>query len=81
MRDIERGVLDVTAPGQYYEIVVDRASAIARAIAIAAPNDVIIIAGKGHETYQIFKDKTIDFDDRAVARRCIEARMGRKEGA
>lgn len=81
VRDIERGVLDITAPGQYYEIVVDRASAIARAIAIAAPNDVIIIAGKGHETYQIFKDKTIDFDDRAVARRCIEARMGRKEGA
>ncbi|HWI66613.1 MAG TPA: UDP-N-acetylmuramoyl-L-alanyl-D-glutamate--2,6-diaminopimelate ligase, partial [Symbiobacteriaceae bacterium] len=81
VRDIEKGVNEVKPPGHFYEIVVDRASAIARAISIAAAEDVIIIAGKGHETYQIFKDKTIDFDDRVVARRCIEARMGRKEGA
>ncbi|HYF95040.1 MAG TPA: UDP-N-acetylmuramoyl-L-alanyl-D-glutamate--2,6-diaminopimelate ligase [Symbiobacteriaceae bacterium] len=81
VRDIEKGVNEVKPPGQFYEIVVDRASAIARAISIAAADDVIIIAGKGHETYQIFRDRTIDFDDRVVARRCIEARMGRKEGA
>jgi UDP-N-acetylmuramyl-tripeptide synthetase len=81
VREIEAGVNAVQPPGQFYEIVVDRATAICRAIAIAEPDDVIIIAGKGHETYQIFKDKTIDFDDRAVARRCIEERVARKEGA
>jgi len=81
VRDIEIGVQEVLAPGHYYEIVVDRARAIARAIEIAAPDDVIVIAGKGHETYQIFRDRTIDFDDRAVARAVIEARMARKEGA
>lgn len=46
----------------------DRATAIARAIKEARPGDIVIIAGKGHETYQVLKDKTIDFDDREVAR-------------
>jgi UDP-N-acetylmuramoyl-L-alanyl-D-glutamate--2,6-diaminopimelate ligase len=38
---------------------------------MANKNDVIIIAGKGHETYQIFKDKTIKFDDKAIARNSL----------
>jgi len=80
-RDIEAGFNEVKPPGQFYELIIDRAHAIERAVAIAAPGDVIIIAGKGHETYQIFRDRTIDFDDRAVARTCVEARMARKEGA
>ncbi len=46
----------------------DRATAIARAIKEARPGDIVILAGKGHETYQVLKDKTIDFDDREVAR-------------
>jgi UDP-N-acetylmuramoyl-L-alanyl-D-glutamate--2,6-diaminopimelate ligase len=46
----------------------DRATAIARAIKEARPGDIVILAGKGHETYQILKDKTIAFDDREVAR-------------
>jgi len=46
----------------------DRATAIDRAIKEARPGDVVILAGKGHETYQVLKDKTIDFDDREVAR-------------
>ena len=36
--------------------------------------DTIVIAGKGHEDYQIFKDKTIHFDDREIAREFIKAR-------
>jgi UDP-N-acetylmuramoyl-L-alanyl-D-glutamate--2,6-diaminopimelate ligase len=50
-----------------YVLEVDRARAIALALARARPGDAVVIAGKGHETYQVFKDKTIDFDDRAVA--------------
>jgi UDP-N-acetylmuramoyl-L-alanyl-D-glutamate--2,6-diaminopimelate ligase len=81
VREIEAGVLSALPPHHFYEIEVDRARAIQRAVDLAAPGDVVIIAGKGHETYQIFKDKTIDFDDRLVARAAIEARMARKEGA
>jgi UDP-N-acetylmuramoyl-L-alanyl-D-glutamate--2,6-diaminopimelate ligase len=46
----------------------DRTTAIRKAIEVAEPGDVVVLAGKGHETYQILKDKTIAFDDREVAR-------------
>jgi UDP-N-acetylmuramoyl-L-alanyl-D-glutamate--2,6-diaminopimelate ligase len=45
----------------------DRAKAIKLAIGQAEPEDVVVLAGKGHETYQIFADRTIHFDDREVA--------------
>ena len=50
----------------------DRASAIALLKKIANNNDVVVIAGKGHEDYQILKDKTIHFDDREEARKIFE---------
>lgn len=49
----------------------DRRQAIFVAIAMAQPGDTVIIAGKGHEDYQILKDKTIHFDDREVARAAL----------
>jgi len=49
----------------------DRGAAIHRAIKEANAGDVVILAGKGHETYQIFKDRTIHFDDREVARETL----------
>jgi UDP-N-acetylmuramoyl-L-alanyl-D-glutamate--2,6-diaminopimelate ligase len=49
----------------------DRAAAIARAIKEAREGDIVLLAGKGHETYQVLKDKTIQFDDRAVAREVL----------
>ena len=55
------------AEGEAYEVVPDRRAAIARAIAVAEPGDLILIAGKGHEDYQIIGDTTIDFSDREVA--------------
>lgn len=54
------------------EVVADRREAIARALAAASAGDVVIIAGKGHETYQIFRDETIHFDDREVVRELLE---------
>jgi UDP-N-acetylmuramoyl-L-alanyl-D-glutamate--2,6-diaminopimelate ligase len=51
----------------------DRERAIKRAIEAAAPGDVVILAGKGHETYQILKDGPVPFDDREVARRILRA--------
>ena len=53
-------------PGRF-ETVTDRAEAIHKAISIAKPGDIVLIAGKGHEDYQIFKDRTIHFDDAEVA--------------
>lgn len=50
-----------------YEIELDRKKAIAKAIEMASPNDIILIAGKGHETSQVFAYKTIEFNDRKVA--------------
>ncbi len=49
-----------------FEIIVDRTKAIKRAIEIASKDDVIVIAGKGHEDYQVLKDKTIHFDEREI---------------
>lgn len=50
-----------------YQVEIDRRVAIQKAIAFAQPQDIILIAGKGHETYQIFADHTIEFDDCKVA--------------
>lgn len=50
----------------------DRGTAIALIKTIASNNDVVVIAGKGHEDYQILKDKTIHFDDREEARKVFE---------
>jgi len=50
----------------------DRGAAIALLKKIANNNDVVVIAGKGHEDYQILKDKTIHFDDREEARKVFE---------
>ena len=55
-----------------FETVPDRTEAIARAIALAQPRDIVLIAGKGHENYQEFADHTIPFDDRQMALRALE---------
>jgi UDP-N-acetylmuramoyl-L-alanyl-D-glutamate--2,6-diaminopimelate ligase len=50
----------------------DRAKAIRAALKEAEPGDIVILAGKGHETYQVLKDRVIHFDDREVARSVLE---------
>ena len=52
--------------GKLVTLLSDRREAICYALAEAADNDVILIAGKGHENYQILKDRTIHFDDKEV---------------
>lgn len=54
-----------------FTIEPDRELAISEALALARPGDLVLIAGKGHETEQIFKDRTVHFDDREVARRLL----------
>ena len=71
--EVETGVLPVigTKP---YEKLVDRRTAIFHAVQTARAGDTVVILGKGHETYQILKDKTIHFDDRETAREAIGGR-------
>ncbi|HUS80362.1 MAG TPA: UDP-N-acetylmuramoyl-L-alanyl-D-glutamate--2,6-diaminopimelate ligase [Armatimonadota bacterium] len=61
------GQIRAGAEGDGWEIEPDRRAAIARALQMAAPGDLVLVAGKGHEDYQIFADRTIHFDDREVA--------------
>jgi UDP-N-acetylmuramoyl-L-alanyl-D-glutamate--2,6-diaminopimelate ligase len=58
------------------EVYVDRREAIRKAISQAAPEDVVVIVGKGHEDYQIFSDRTVHFDDKEEARLALEHYWG-----
>ena len=60
-----------------HEIIEDRALAIRRAVELAAPGDIVLVAGKGHEKTQILAGETVPFDDVAVAARAIsEKKVG-----
>lgn len=67
--EIEAGILKTN--GRFIKIA-DRREAIKYALANADPQDIIILAGKGHETYQMFKDKTIHFDEREVVKEILK---------
>ena len=67
--EIETGIKPIT---NNYEKITGRREAIYRGVSIAKANDSIIIAGKGHEDYEIFADKTIHFDDTEVAKEALE---------
>ncbi len=57
-----------------YQVIIDRKQAIEEAVRIAKKNDIILIAGKGHETYQIIGNEVIDFDDKKIAEEAINNR-------
>ena len=65
--DILEGIPSYLSQGKDYEDIVDRKEAIQFAIHQAQPGDLVMIAGKGHEDYQILKAETVNFDDRKVA--------------
>ncbi|MDQ0198496.1 UDP-N-acetylmuramoyl-L-alanyl-D-glutamate--2,6-diaminopimelate ligase [Neobacillus ginsengisoli] len=69
LKEMEAGV-----EGEKYLVIPDRKEAIIKTIKQASTGDVILIAGKGHETYQIIGSQVHDFDDRLVARVAIEGR-------
>jgi UDP-N-acetylmuramoyl-L-alanyl-D-glutamate--2,6-diaminopimelate ligase len=73
--DIEKGL--VQGKAKDYRVVPDRREAIAQALAAAGKGDVVLVAGKGHEHYQTFKDKTIPFDDGQVVREILSTMEAR----
>ena len=93
LREIERGLADdgfniSAAEGtrqgasgkKPYLVIPDRHTAVNAAVGLAGPGDVVVLAGKGHETYQIIGEKKIHFDDREVAREEIRKRLRQESG-
>jgi UDP-N-acetylmuramyl-tripeptide synthetase len=78
LEEIRRGM--PPSRGALAEFVVDRREAIARALEMARPGSAVVIAGKGHETVQALRDRSVPFDDRQVVRdilRPLSVRGGR----
>ena len=76
--EIERGMKKSGC--DRYEIIPDRREAIVRALSLGQPGDHILVAGKGHEDYQILKDKTIHFSDAEVIRDWLNKKTERQSG-
>ena len=71
IREVELGIESVGVKKGAHLVIPDRRDAISRAIDEARSGDTVVIAGKGHERYQIIGDKVIPFDDREVARQFL----------
>jgi UDP-N-acetylmuramoyl-L-alanyl-D-glutamate--2,6-diaminopimelate ligase len=79
IEDIQRGLVPATRrpPGAPPILAIpDRGEAIRKAIDLARPGDLVLIAGKGHEKYQVIGDRALPFDDVAVAREALDHRRG-----
>jgi UDP-N-acetylmuramoyl-L-alanyl-D-glutamate--2,6-diaminopimelate ligase len=75
MAEIQRG-MNGHRSGKERHAIVDRREAIAKALELASTGDAVVIAGKGHETQQIIRDRKLPFDDRQVARELLADRRG-----
>lgn len=67
MSDVEKGFV-----GNAFKSIADRKQAIRAALEVSQPGDIVLVAGKGHENYQIFAEETVTFDDRVEVRKAIE---------
>ena len=76
IEEIQRGITADTRKdaGQRLLTIVDRGAAIGKAIELARPGDLVLIAGKGHEKYQVIGNRVLPFDDAAVAREALSRR-------
>lgn len=73
--EVLAGARRVPGAAERVRVQVDRTRAIESAIDAANPGDLVLIAGKGHETYQLFAGRRIHFDDREVARSALTRRL------
>jgi UDP-N-acetylmuramoyl-L-alanyl-D-glutamate--2,6-diaminopimelate ligase len=74
LREVETGVREALKgrPDVEYHLIADRRDAIVAAVRLAQAGDIVLIAGKGHEDYQILGTNKVHFDDREVAREAIQ---------
>jgi len=81
IREVPSNHLEFTKGAHTYTVIADRKSAILAAIKLAGAEDIVLIAGKGHEDYQILGTKKIAFDDRVIAAQALQSRFPeRSEG-
>jgi UDP-N-acetylmuramoyl-L-alanyl-D-glutamate--2,6-diaminopimelate ligase len=78
LEEIQRGIPAARARDTL--VIPDRREAIARALELGRPGDVVVIAGKGHESVQILRDRSVPFDDRQVAREILSRRGSKTRG-
>ncbi len=78
IRIMSDAIVGLQKTGKPYLAEVDREVAIRKALEQAREGDVVVLAGKGHETYQVLREQTIPFDDREVARRVLREMGFRK---
>lgn len=74
IEEILAGMREIDPAGRRYRVESDRSRAIALAVGDAGPGDIVLIAGKGHETVQIVRGRRLDFDDRAEALAALRCR-------
>jgi UDP-N-acetylmuramoyl-L-alanyl-D-glutamate--2,6-diaminopimelate ligase len=68
IKDIEAGINK-----NNFCVIPERLEAIRKALSLASTGDIVLVAGKGHEDYQVLKDKTLHFDDREAVRQCLQS--------
>jgi len=69
VNDVEEGIKGIT---DNYEVIVDRKKAIEKAVKMAKPEDIVVLAGKGHETYQIIGHEYLPFDEKEIVENIIK---------
>lgn len=74
IQEIESGILE----SREWESLIDRREAIEKALKMAQADDIVLIAGRGHETIQDFGDHQVAFDDRAITRELLSCKKGSK---
>jgi UDP-N-acetylmuramoyl-L-alanyl-D-glutamate--2,6-diaminopimelate ligase len=79
IEDIKKGIPSAIVEEENFMVVTDRRKAIQKAIKIASNGSLVLIAGKGHEDYQILSAGKIHFDDREVAREALKERLESNE--
>jgi UDP-N-acetylmuramoyl-L-alanyl-D-glutamate--2,6-diaminopimelate ligase len=68
IRDIQRGITK-----DNYCVIPERHKAIKKSLSLARAGDIVLVAGKGHEDYQILKNRTLHFDDGEAIRKCLKS--------
>ena len=68
IKDIKSGMMK-----DNFCVIPERLEAIRKSLSLAKRGDIVLVAGKGHEEYQILKDKTLHFDDREAVRQCLQS--------
>ena len=68
-REVESGIKGIT---DQYIVIVDRVEAIEYAVKMAKPNDIVVLAGKGHENYQVIGHEKVPFDEKSIVKEILE---------